>query len=198
MSSPQIVVLDTRDATDKASFLVAVARDLGFPAYFGHNWDAFEECARDFADERRPVLVVWTGAAGLPADVRDTAVEILDASFQDGADVVIVDAVQDEPQPDFAVAQDRVAIPIGGLPAAQEFWRTIGLQVAGHRCEGDAVLIELVEVDTFHPGIGPVMAVASLAGLVRRLLAADHGFVQNETSIEVFDPHGTLITFIPY
>ena len=96
------------------------------------------------------------------------------------------------------MAQDRVSIPVGGLAAAQEFWRTVGLRVAGHRCEGDAVYIELVEDDAFHPGIGPVIAVAALAGLVRRLLAADHGFVQNETSIDVFDPHGTLITFIPY
>ena len=198
MSSPDIVVLDTRAATDKASFLVAAARDLGFPDYFGHNWDAFEECARDFADSRRPVLVVWTGAAGLPTEVRDTAIEILDASFEDGADVVIVDAVQEEPQPDFAVAHDRVPIPVGGLAVAQAFWRTVGLQVAGHRCEGDALLIELVEVADFHPGLGPVIAVASVADLVRRLATADHDVVQNQTSIDVSDPHGTLITFIPY
>lgn len=34
---------------DKASFLHAAAAAMHFPAYFGHNWDAFEECIRDFA-----------------------------------------------------------------------------------------------------------------------------------------------------
>lgn len=198
MSSPDIVVLDSRAATDKPSFLAAAARDLQFPEYFGANWDAFEECLRDFVTQRRPVLVVWTGAAGIPTDVRDTAVEIFDATFEDGADVVIVDAVDAQPQPDFAVAQDRLPIPVGGLAQSQAFWTTVGLRVSGHRCEADAVLLELVEVDTFHPGIGPVIAVASMKPLVRQLVAAGYPLVQNEASIDVTDPHGTLITFIPY
>jgi RNAse (barnase) inhibitor barstar len=35
--------------TSKADFLVAAARDLRFPDYFGHNWDAFADCLGDFA-----------------------------------------------------------------------------------------------------------------------------------------------------
>ncbi len=41
--------LSGRSIVDKASFLRASARALAFPAYFGHNWDAFEECLTDFA-----------------------------------------------------------------------------------------------------------------------------------------------------
>lgn len=39
--------LDGEGITDKASFLRACAEALAFPAYFGRNWDAFEECLTD-------------------------------------------------------------------------------------------------------------------------------------------------------
>ena len=41
--------LDGRFARDKASFLATVAAAMDFPAYFGHNWDAFEECVNDLS-----------------------------------------------------------------------------------------------------------------------------------------------------
>lgn len=41
------VHVDGRAVHDKATFLHAFARALHFPAYFGLNWDAFEECLRD-------------------------------------------------------------------------------------------------------------------------------------------------------
>jgi hypothetical protein len=40
---------------DKATFLTACATAMQFPPYFGHNWDALEECLTDLA---------WTPASG--------------------------------------------------------------------------------------------------------------------------------------
>lgn len=37
------------DIADKASFLQASASAMHFPAYFGQNWDAFEESINDLA-----------------------------------------------------------------------------------------------------------------------------------------------------
>ena len=41
--------LDGHDITDKPSFLDACATVMEFPAYFGKNWDAFEECLTDLS-----------------------------------------------------------------------------------------------------------------------------------------------------
>jgi hypothetical protein len=35
--------------TSKQALLSALASQLTFPDYFGHNWDAFEECVRDLS-----------------------------------------------------------------------------------------------------------------------------------------------------
>ena len=47
--------LNGRAIESKAEFLAACARALRFPAYFGRNWDAFEECITDLS---------WLPAAG--------------------------------------------------------------------------------------------------------------------------------------
>ncbi|MEZ4711326.1 MAG: barstar family protein [Caldilineaceae bacterium] len=41
--------LDGRDIANKADFLNAMSAALNFPRYFGHNWDAFEECIQDLS-----------------------------------------------------------------------------------------------------------------------------------------------------
>lgn len=40
-------LLDGTQITDKATFLAAMGAALQFPAYYGANWDAFEECIND-------------------------------------------------------------------------------------------------------------------------------------------------------
>jgi hypothetical protein len=39
--------LDGHDISDKATFLREAAVSMHFPAYFGYNWDAFDECIHD-------------------------------------------------------------------------------------------------------------------------------------------------------
>lgn len=75
-------VLDTATASDKAGFLTACAAAFALPDWFGHNWDALEECLGDL-DVAPGALVVWTGWQGLRR--RDpgtfaTAVEVLGAA----------------------------------------------------------------------------------------------------------------------
>jgi hypothetical protein len=47
--------IDGSRVLDKSTFLAAAAAALDFPAYFGHNWDAFEEMVNDLS---------WTSGAG--------------------------------------------------------------------------------------------------------------------------------------
>jgi hypothetical protein len=39
--------IDGERIAGEADFLIEAARTLRFPDYFGHNWNAFEECIRD-------------------------------------------------------------------------------------------------------------------------------------------------------
>ncbi|MBK8795662.1 MAG: barstar family protein [Caldilinea sp.] len=78
--------LDGRRARDKASFLQTAADVMAFPAYFGHNWDAFEESINDlaWAPASGYVLLydhVWWFACTHPADWQ-VAREILQAACE--------------------------------------------------------------------------------------------------------------------
>jgi RNAse (barnase) inhibitor barstar len=216
VSSPDIVVLDTRQARDKASFLEAAARDLGFPDYFGRNWDAFEECLRDFGMQRTPVLVVWTGAAGVPDDVRGTAVEIFNDALPTGADVLIVDDVSTSAAPDFALDHIHIAIPVGAEQSARAYWiDTVGLtevprppaMVAreGLWLSGDALNLHLgtaadfIAANKAHPGI----LVADYEGLLQRLESAgyrvtDAAVTPGTRRCHTNDPFGNRIEFIAF
>ncbi len=53
-------VFDGSTILGKASFLAACATTLRFPAYFGANWDALEECLTDLSWlEGRGVVLVF-------------------------------------------------------------------------------------------------------------------------------------------
>jgi hypothetical protein len=41
--------IDGANVFDKATFLQATAEAMGFPSYYGHNWDAFEEMVNDLS-----------------------------------------------------------------------------------------------------------------------------------------------------
>jgi hypothetical protein len=56
--------LDGRQIGDKATFLAASAQAMRFPSYFGHNWDAFEECLTDLVWAPASGYVLLYGASG--------------------------------------------------------------------------------------------------------------------------------------
>lgn len=43
----RVFVLDGNKVSDKATFLSEAAKAMGFPSYFGKNWDAFEDSLND-------------------------------------------------------------------------------------------------------------------------------------------------------
>lgn len=214
MTSPQITVLDTRAATDKTGFLSACARDLHFPDYFGGNWDAFEECLRDLP--AGPTLIVWTGAAGLPADVRDTALQIFGDSLPDGVDVLVVDDVSMSAAPDFALDHVQLAIPVGEEVTARTFWvDVVGLTEVskppalaasgGLWLSGDALNLHLGTEPDFRPAqkAHPGIMVADYDALVKRLAAAGYQVTTADDIADVRrchtnDPFGNRIEFIAF
>ena len=53
--------VDLKKAKGKADFLKIVAGSLGFPAYFGMNWDALSDCLTDMS---------WKPASGYVLDFK--------------------------------------------------------------------------------------------------------------------------------
>lgn len=69
-------VLDGRLLGDKATLLTELGRVLDFPAYYGGNWDALEECLVDLSWHDGPLRVLITDADALADDLRESLIEI--------------------------------------------------------------------------------------------------------------------------
>lgn len=78
--------LDGRCVDSKAAFLAQAAAALRFPGYFGHNWDAFEECINDMSWEpQQPALLFFDYPGRFAAAQPDqfaTALDILAAAAE--------------------------------------------------------------------------------------------------------------------
>ncbi len=76
--------LEGREIGGKAELLSRSAEALRFPAYFGHNWDAFEECLSDIAwGPEGPALLLFDRAGRFAAAEPEqfaVALEILAAA----------------------------------------------------------------------------------------------------------------------
>jgi RNAse (barnase) inhibitor barstar len=79
--------LDGGKTRSKREFLDHAAKVLGFPDYFGKNWDAFADCLTDMSwAERSGFLITYTDCHQLAEqspDEFDTAIEI----FKEAAEI---------------------------------------------------------------------------------------------------------------
>ena len=65
-------------AAGKAALMERIARALEFPRWFGGNWDALEDCLADLSWSKADGhVLLFEGAAGLPADERGILVDVL-------------------------------------------------------------------------------------------------------------------------
>lgn len=83
-------VVDGAEARDTQKLMVAVARALAFPDYFGANWDAFAECLDDLHWRDEAVVLVVDHAEQLladsPADL-EVLLQIVGDSFPANAEL---------------------------------------------------------------------------------------------------------------
>jgi RNAse (barnase) inhibitor barstar len=79
-----VVRLPGEDVTDAHGFHAAAKRAFAFPDYYGHNWDAFNECFGE-VELAHPTAIVWTAAERLAdSDLKTFAEAIAEfARFRD-------------------------------------------------------------------------------------------------------------------
>lgn len=59
----ELYTIDGSKILDESTFFDEASRALGFPAYFGRNWDALIDCLGDFEHRSaRRVVIVWKEA----------------------------------------------------------------------------------------------------------------------------------------
>ena len=80
----QVSVIDGRVTTTKASLLGALASELAFPEWFGHNWDALADCLSELS--RVAIVVNHPGAHS----AFDTLAEIVGDLSSGGQAILLV------------------------------------------------------------------------------------------------------------
>ena len=84
--------VDVSGALTARALHEVLARELQFPAYYGHNWDAFDECIG--SDLQRPAIVRIRGLTALkqrlPHDAALLLSCLVDAKSQGGLDVEVI------------------------------------------------------------------------------------------------------------
>ena len=92
---PRLQEVDLQKARDKNAFLSAVAAALGFPAHFGHNWDAFYDCLGDVEDDHVVLLLRHASAFARGeseefATALDTLADACDLWEEEGRSLLVV------------------------------------------------------------------------------------------------------------
>jgi ribonuclease inhibitor len=68
MKESNVVTIDVSSIKDRHELHAVLARALGFPDYYGKNWDAFDECIRDFPPASLHVTGVQKLGNALPRE----------------------------------------------------------------------------------------------------------------------------------
>jgi hypothetical protein len=77
-SKLRVVRIALAGATDKDALVARVAKALEFPAWFGGNWDALEDCLGDLSwTTAAGHVLLFEGATDVPLVERGTLVDIL-------------------------------------------------------------------------------------------------------------------------
>ncbi len=85
-SALDVVRIDLRPVTTKAALLDAFSRALGFPDWFGGNWDALEDCLGDLSWRSGEGLVLLLeGGGGIAPDDLGVLRDILESCAQSWA-----------------------------------------------------------------------------------------------------------------
>ena len=63
--TPKHVRLETKGISDRESFFTVFAEPMGFPDFFGRNWDAWIDCMRSVDNESDGLSRVTVTAGGL-------------------------------------------------------------------------------------------------------------------------------------
>ncbi|WP_198042145.1 barstar family protein [Kitasatospora azatica] len=101
--------MDGSNCRTSHGLFTAWAAGLGFPAYFGHNWNAFRDCLRETVSRAAttgragaPPTVLVRRAGGLLADEPDRALNTLmlvlgDIAGASGGEPALLLLLEDEP-----------------------------------------------------------------------------------------------------
>ena len=72
------ITIDVGFASSKQSLHEMFAAVLGFPGYYGMNWDAFWDCVRDSEQSSMPRHLVLKGMSHLEQNLPDDARKLRD------------------------------------------------------------------------------------------------------------------------
>lgn len=126
-SNVWVAVLDGHRCRTSPRFLDAIGRALAFPPYYGHNWDAFDECFRDLFDITEGGMgSEWGGSDGRPEHTLHLVV--------DHADELLVD---DDPRY-LSIVLDDFRAPCHDYDPPQPWRRWAGFR-ATFVCTPDAI-----------------------------------------------------------
>jgi hypothetical protein len=79
--------ISLQDVTEKTALLRRIAAALGFPGWFGENWDALEDCLTDLSwREAQGQVLALEGFQFLPADELGELIDVMISAAEFWAD----------------------------------------------------------------------------------------------------------------